>query len=367
MSQLLLRLESRLGSTTDSTERAELQVQRACYLARTGHFEQASEIISTVRRSHGDGSYPRISCWIMLAEGLGHFFKRLVPSANERISRAQLISVAIKDPELAALTSAWKAQVHYDTSEYAAMSKSLQTAVSFVKPDDHAAWARLALVISNCLFVCGDRVRAQKWFMKSRSHAVEAGDQATIEALMYNRAACAITWLRAETCFERQDRDLILLVKNEIVSAKNFQTLLRDETLTWIVDLWEARVLMLNEEYENALTKLRSVRASGQSDSHNYRDQLVDLEVVYCLQRLGRFDDAMLAFEQVGTLSTEGLDVDDCLVANWLFQQLALLEPRFGEPSQYEEGLNRFRVQYRESTTQLMDATNEVLIALPLA
>jgi len=361
MSQLLLRLDMQLAESADPVLRAEIQVQRACYLARIGRFEEAAEVISTVRAAYGDGTQAKISCWLMLAEGLSEYFKRLSPRAKDRIARAQLISVAIKNPALAAITSAWKAQIDFENSDFDSMSVALRTALSFAEESDHNARSRIALVISDCLYLCGDREGAQSWFMKSRSHALEAGDQATIEALLYNRAACGMASLRAESCFGPQDRELISLIKREIASARNFQSMVGNDALLCIVALCEARILILNEEFEHALTKLRAVRGSGPFASYNYSEQLVDLDIVYCLRRLGRDREALKAFEMSPALSFDGFDVDDRLVAVWTMHELALADNRYGDASELLRALEQLRIEYRDSRDVIHKAIENAL------
>ena len=349
MSQLLLHLEAQLSASTDPVVRGEISVQRACYLARVGRFDEAEAAILAVRKAYGDGTQARISCWLMLAEGLLEFFRDLSPRAKDRIARAQLISVAIKDPSLAAITSAWKAHIDYESSEFSSMASALRTALQFASEDDHQARARAALVIANCMFLCGDREKAQTWFMKSRTHALAAGDQATIEALLYNRASFGVACLRAERCFAAQEPELIGLVKREIASAFNLQIMLGNQALKHIIIFCEVWILVLNQEYQQALERLRGLQGAAPLQRQYYSDQLINLETVYCLHKLDRHDEALRVFEAIRTTSYDSFDIDDQLVAAWTLHELAEADPRYGDPQELAARVSALRVAYRTS------------------
>jgi hypothetical protein len=349
MSQLLLRLDELLRVATDPVLRAELQVRRACYLARIGRFEEVESIIAGVRRAYGDGTHARISCWLMLAEGITENFKNMSPRAKDRIARAQLISVAIKEPTLAAVTSAWKAHIDFETSDFKSMAVALRTAFAFASQEDHDAHSRIAMVISDCMFLYGDRAGAQQWFMKSRSHAVHAGDQATIDALLYNRAAFGMACLRAERCFVPQDPKLVALVKLEIASAKNFQEMTRTSALTNFVHLCEARVFMLSDDYKAALEALRAVRSMGPFAEYNFSDELIDLDIVFCMNQLGMIDDAVRAFSALRDSTFSKYDIDDRLVAFWMLKEMSIKDDRFGSHEVIKNEFSTIQEIYRSS------------------
>jgi tetratricopeptide (TPR) repeat protein len=362
MSQLLLRLNEALKSASNPVDRAEILARKACYLARIGQFEEVRRLVSEVRAIYGDGTQPKILCWVMLAEGITENYQNMSPRAKDRILRAQLISIAMKDRTLAAVTSAWRAHIEFETSDFSAMSVALRTAISHADPENHEAQSRVAMIVADCFYLCGDRKRAQDWFMKSRSHALEAGDQATLDALLYNRAAFGMAWLRAEQCFEQQDRELISLVKLEIASAKNFQTITQTAALTHFIHLCEARILMLSEGYEGALRVLEAVRGFGPFAGYNFSAELIDLDIVFCLQKMGETAQALHRYAAIRDIRLENYDVDDRLVATWLIHELAQTDELFGDVEALLPRLNQCRSEYRDSRAMIAMAVNEALI-----
>jgi tetratricopeptide (TPR) repeat protein len=360
MSPLLSRLNDRLANTSNPDERAEIQVRRACYLARIGAFSDARSLVLELRREFNDGHNALISAWIMLAEGLIEIFENMSPRAKDRIARAQLISIAIKSRTLGAIASSWKAHIDFETSDFGGMINSLKLAIEYADSDNHDAHARLGMIIAGAMYLCGDRESAQSWFMKSRSHALDAGDQASIDALIYNRAAFSMSWLRSERCFGPQDASVIALVKLEIASSRNFQGLARIGALNHFVDLCEARILILSNDYEGALSILRKVRGAGPFADYNFSVDIVDLEISYCLQMMGRVDEALEIFTPTAGLDFSMFDVDDRLVVAWMRMQLSLSDSRFGDAEKMEADFELIGKEYKTMRDELSVAIKSI-------
>ncbi len=322
MSQLLMRLDARIREARDEVVLGELKVRKACYLARTGFAEDARRLIEDLRVDFGAGQNARISAWIMLAEGLVDYFECPGAVAKDRIARSELIAVATRDPELAALACAWKAQVEFEFSEFNAMARSLRKAFDFARPENNEANSRIAINISNCFFLCGDRAAGQKWFMISRDHALREGDQATIDALLYNKAAFSTASLRAKRCFEVLDRGQVELVRLEVASALNFQKLAGIIAVNHLVLLSEARILLLLEDFEGALKALRSIYKQGPFAAHNFDKSIIDLEISYCLFKMGQKSDGQAVLSASLPLDPERVDLDERLTYFWLRREL---------------------------------------------
>lgn len=356
MSQLIDRLEKARQETNDPVIKAELLARCGCYLARIGCFDETKQIVAELRRDFGGGISARISTWIMLLEGVLHIFENISPAALDRINRAQFLALAIKDRVLSAVTSAWKAHIEFETSDFTSMVRSLGLAIENATDDNHDAHARLSMVLADSFFLCGDRLRAQQWFMRSRSHALDAGDQATIEALLYNRAAFGMAWLRAQSCLAATDRDELALTRLEIASARNFQDMTRITALSHLIRLCEARLLLLEGSYGKAIDELRTVRDLGPFAKYNFDRHLVDLELVYCLFRTTKYDDALALFDPIRENVFENLDVDERLVAAWLRKELSYADDRFGNAHQTHQQFVKLRQEFELSRKSLHEA-----------
>jgi tetratricopeptide (TPR) repeat protein len=332
MSQLLARLEAQQSATNDPLLLAEIKARRSCYLSRIGRFEESRFLIAELRKYFGAGQSGRISVWIMLAEGIADIFQNLGSLARDRISRAQLIALALRDRELGAITSAWKAQVEFEVSDFDVMFRSLQTAHDLSQSENTDAEIRISMVVSNGFFLCGDRANGQVWFMRSRDYALAAGDQATIDALLYNRAALGVADLRVQRCFSEVDPSLLSLVHMEVSSARNFQIITNDLSLNNLTELSKARILLMKGDFQESYAALGKIRSAGPFPKYNFSDAMIDLEVALCAVGLGRYDEAMTLCKRAQEFDFSGFDVDDQLVASWIKLELAKRDERCGSP-----------------------------------
>ena len=325
MSSLLQRLERNSKSARNSSERAALNAERASYLARVGRFAEAKSLIGEIRSEFGDGHDGLVMIRLMLAEGLLQLFESLNPSAIDRVRRAQFISHLMQERRLLALTSAWKAHIEFETSRYDAMFESLETAMTSAEESEHDSNCRIAMVMCDLNVFCGLAESGQSWFMKSRESALKDGDRASIEALLYNKAAFQLARLRAESCFIQVPVEVLKRARMEVASAKNFQDLAQVEALTSFISLCEARMYVLEGDFQTAITRLDLLRTSGPFASYNFSQDLIDLEIAYCLSKLGQLDKAELILRTLDSISLASYDIDEQLVARWMIHQITLL------------------------------------------
>ncbi len=318
MSQLLLKIEADLRSTVTPADRGKLLARKSAYLARIGKFEDSKSIVCELRRDFGDSRSGNVTIWIMLTEGLIHYYENLGLEAHDRIARAQLLSKAIGDGELAATTSAWRAHIEFERSDFRAMAASIESAFKFMTSENYAAQTRVSMVLSDCHFLCGDRAGGQKWFLRSRDTALKEGDQASIEALLYNKAAFALAWLRAQCCFGPIAHDQLSLLRLELASARNLQDMAGINALAHVVHLCEARLLLLEEKYEEGILKLQAVRNAAPYGEYNFNQSLIDLEIEYCRHRLN--PDGTRSSRPIWNF--DALDIDEQMLAAWMISEI---------------------------------------------
>jgi hypothetical protein len=349
MSPLLSRLNTELRAATDLEQRAELGARIAGYLARAGEFAEAKVRIDALRQEFGHGESGRVTVWLMLAEGLLHLYQDLSPAALDRVNRAQALARAMRYSTMTALATAWKAHIEFETSKFDLMIRSLQLALSEVGTTEHDAQTRIAMVLSNSYMICGEVAAANRWFHEGRAHAVKNGDQASIEALLYNRAAFGLAWLRVAHCDEARSREELRVARMEIQSARNLQDLIGIQALSNHILLWEARLCVLEERFLEAIERLTTVRTKSPFARYNFSQSFIDLELAFCYARTNDSAAALDALRRVDRTSLDQLDADEQIVARWLMLELA----EFGEGFAQELG---HLVELRhEFTTLKMD------------
>jgi tetratricopeptide (TPR) repeat protein len=354
MSQLLLRLERELQLASHPDHRAEILARMAAYLGRVGRFDEARGHIDSLRKIYGDGRSGRVTVWVMLAEGLAHLFEDLSPQAMDRITRALMLGVAMKYSPIVGLAAAWKAHMEFQSGDYDSMVRSLNLSAQHAEDADLDATTRRSIVLCNAYMICGERSVAQSWFLLAKDCAVKNGDQASLEALIYNRAAFLTTWLRAENCINPVSKDELKHVRMEIASARNFQDLTGVAALTVHIHLWDARLHLLEGDYIGAIERLSAIRKELPPSEYSFSQAYIDLEICFALAKSGQLPEALAIHSILPQLDMSRLDIDEQLVAVWIRRQLTDFGEQFGRTESFELELDQLRAAYIASKSGLL-------------
>ena len=346
MSQLLLRIDERLLVETDPIQRAELVARQAGYMARVGRFADARAKIAELRKVFSDGRSGRVTAFIMLAEGLVLHYEKLGTSAADRIARAQLLGQAMSDREVIAIASAWRAHLEFEDSKFELAARSIRLALQNAEAEDHAARARCAIVLFNAFALCGKRKDSQYWFLTGRDHALKLGDQASLDALLHSKAVFGVAWLRSQTCKGNVDEALMMMARAEISSARNLQNLTRVEAHANYINLCDARLQIMEGNFQSAKELLILIRNDGPYPSGHFSQGLIDLEIAYCDGKLNRIEAAFEVFNSMLPGSLSSLDVDDRLVAAWMTFELAKVDVRVALLDDAKKQLDRVTGEY---------------------
>jgi tetratricopeptide (TPR) repeat protein len=331
MSRLLADIQKRLAVETDPQRRAELIARLAAYAARVGSFDEARSLIAEVRKVFNDGRSARVTALVMIGEAMIAHYEELGVQALDRLKRAQLLADMTRDRDLAAVAAAWRAHVEFQESSLEAAARSLKHSFDSAGPDNQAAHARCAIVLFMAFAFLGDRTEAQRWFNVGREAALAEGDQASIDALVHNKAAFDVAFLWALKGQGSPDPGWLQHARTQVESAKNLQQLVRVVSFDALIDLCDARLLILEEKFEAAVEAFERIRPKGPLPTQHYSPSLADTEVAYCLTKLGKIEEALKVFERCRNTSHTMLDVDDRLVAAWMTFEMARTDPRFLE------------------------------------
>ncbi len=323
MSELLSRLRRELDALTDPVLRAEMIARIAGVLARSGKFAEARQAINAIKEQFGRGESGRVTVWKMVAEGLVFHYEDLSPAALERITGALALGRAMRYPSAIALASAWKAHIEFERSEFVKMAESLAISLQNVGPEEHDTQTRISMVLANAFMICGDRSLMQFWFVRGRDHAVRDGDRASVEALQYNKAAFATAWARVSNCVAPVSAEDLLLLRGEVNSARNLQELAEIDALYGHIQLIDARLLILEKEYELAIEALKRVRVTEPFAQHNFHQSYIDLELQFCVFKRGGSDLSMAKDYLELLRQFASLDIDERIVATWMLAQIA--------------------------------------------
>lgn len=361
MSQLLTRLEVELASMTDPVRKAEWTARIAANLARLGLFDHAQSRIVELRQVYGDGRSGPVTAWIMLAEGLVHLYRDLSPAALDRIARANLLGIAMGYTSFVSVAAAWKAHVEFEMSKFPDMVASLQTAIKNAAAENHDAQTRIAMVLSNSFMHCGDFVNAQHWFMQGRDHAIKNGDQASVEALLYNRAAFGLAWVRLRNCDVPALPEELHRVRAEIKSSRNLQDLTQITALTNHIHLADARLLILEGKYEDAISGLLAVRNRKPFANHNFTQSFIDLEICFCRFGRGQIEEAVALYSSLEQSTFSTLDLDEQIVAEWMRYQMSQTDSRFGSSALHLRRFEELKAEHQSFSSDLQTSLHRLL------
>jgi len=355
MIPLLTRIENELALCTDPLKAAELQAEKAAYLARIGEFEGAKNILAAIRQNYGHERGVRISIWIMLIEGLVSYFDNLSSSARDRIYRANIISTAAAIGDLGCLTGAWLAHLDFERSAYEEMVATIVKVLRDATEDDYSIWSRVGMVLGDAFLYIGERAHAQTWYANSHKNALRIGDRAAVGALMYNRAAFGLSRLRVDhyALGSTLDQEALKFIELELASAWNFQQGTSVTALTHLVDLSHARAAMMRGYFVDALAKLSSLQEDLAILEDRPNRSFVVADLIWCNMKLGRIDIALELLRKLNIDDVRALDIDDQFVAFSIIVNSMQYLPDLVDCAVYCEGLNLSRQLYESETARL--------------
>jgi hypothetical protein len=362
LSELLRRIELALASSGDPHHRGELLARKAIYLARVGEFAASKQLALDLRRDFSVEMHPRIVILVILLEGIIDHYENLGQRGQDRITGAQLLSLASGDPNLISQTSAWRAHIEFEKSNFGEMVAAINRVHGEEVKSDQEARARVARVLADCFSLIGDRSQSKKWFEIARKHALDIGDQAMVDALIYNGVAFGLARLRSESCFGVLDKARLPVIATELASARNYQKLIGIKSLTHLVDVCSARFAMLSGDFSRAIELLTAYPVSGPVAKNNFSSDLQILELAYCNLRTGNSVLAEELSEKISDHEYGGLDVDDRLAAAWMELELALKIGSVGVVQSAIRRLDHVKDEYQKAVQSLSNAVEEFRI-----
>jgi hypothetical protein len=326
-SRLLARLDAAIAKTRDPVASACLRAERAGGLARLGRVDEARRTIEGLHARFTLRPQPAVSAWLALAEGLCDHFGDLAPSARDRMRRAYALSGAAHLAPLHALAAAWLAHMEYGHHESAQMAAHLAEALRLAAPDHHAARARACLVAALGYHWAGRLDRAQPWFDRARQHALADGDDATLSALMYDRATGLVAAIRMATAFGdppaaapgEEQREALLCVQ----SCAAYEAAIGGASLAYLVPLLHAQLLTAAGDAAPALDLFERWLAPATAGGMRRMKRLLLADIAWCHWLLGQADKARAGLAAALAEQDPACDIDDRAFADARLAQLA--------------------------------------------
>jgi hypothetical protein len=253
-SRLLRRLDAAIAAATSPIDAACLRAERAGVLARQGQFDRARHEIVDLHRRFDERPQATVSAWLALAEALLDFYGDLdLAATRDRMRRAHALANAARLASLRAQAAAWLAHMAFMQFDPQRLVLHLAEALRDAAADDHAARARACLVAAYSYHYGAGVAKAQPWYARAREHATADGDDATLSALMHNRA-WYLGWQAREAVLFGDDPGASgaqALLAAE--STGHFDAGIGSAGLEWLLPLLRAHMLTLLQRYAEAL------------------------------------------------------------------------------------------------------------------
>lgn len=289
---IVTRLIAARDAATDEGTWGELTAQLASYYARIGEFDLAELERSRLREMFSHGRWARVSIRLMSLDALLLYYRALSPDARDRMLRSNLIAGALKQRDLRALTASWLAHIDFNLGRYTEMAKWLADCFDDLDADDGTADLRVSLVLGDSFQFADRETEARKWYDHARPLASKLGDQASIGALTYNRAALHVSAARVKAIGQKIGSEATLMLDGEVRSAINYQVVARLRSLDHLLHCASISVLMLREMPSDALPAIDALIASGEVGRQSSAFQILLADRALCLAQIGRSRDA---------------------------------------------------------------------------
>ena len=283
-SRLLATLNEQAEKTTDPIVWARTVCRASAHYARHGMSSQALKAIGVVRDHYGINLDPEVASWLMLAEGVLHYFEANTKDAYDRIRRAYGLAIALQTESAIPVCAAWMALVEFHDGEYTKMSSHIEEALTTAKADDHPAHARAALVLADAYHLAGSYSLARPWYERARLRSADDGDNATLSAMLYNVAAIRAANVRLDDTFGIESPTETHRAGMEIASSRHYDHAIDSHGLGFLSLLLRGLIKTLNKDFDDAL------KLFGEVEKSKLQPQMISpmyADMAWCLANTG--------------------------------------------------------------------------------
>lgn len=308
-SRLLKRLDAEIVAAPTPVRQACLKAQRALLLARHGQMAGAREQLTALHQLAFQHPHPEIGAWLHFAEGLMSYYTDFSSAAQEKILRAQAIARSAGLDALAALSSAWLAQLAYVRHELAPMLAHARDCAQLAAADHHAARYRLCTVLGLAHHFAEQTEQAQAWYGKARAHAAADGDDASLSALMYNMAEMRTAQVRRRSLSKPAADGAGLLLGAD--SIKHYDAAVGGSVMPGLTPILRAQILTVEGDYAAARALFEAHLPQAMSAGLARLGSSLLAELAWCRVNTGQAEHALQQAREAEIELDPRCDVDD--------------------------------------------------------
>lgn len=356
-SRLLATLNAQASSTRDPVLWARAVCRAASHFARHGMTREALKSIGVVRAQFGNELHHEVASWLMLAEGVLHFFQVQTRESYDRIRRAYGLAVALQTESALPSCAAWMAHFEFNECMYDKMTIHLGEALRLAKPDDHQARARASLVMADAFHLAGRFDLARPWYEETRQRAAAEGDEATLSAMLYNVAAFRAANVRLADTFGLEMTKEAHRAKMEAASSVNYDFAIETQGLEFLTKMLRGLIYTIQKEYHLAFEMLISI------DTSKIPKRMLGsiyADLAWCSTNLGDLENGW----QLATTATISLsdisESDDRAYVTSRIAETALLCNRTEEASEFRRAAILSLEMHRSFQDKLLDQLHSI-------
>lgn len=351
-SRLLATLNLQASKTRDPVVWARAVCRAASHFARHGRSKDALTSIGLVRAQFGKELHPEVASWLMLAEGVLHFFQWQTYEAYDRIRRAYGLAIALKTTSAIPSCAAWMAHIEFNEGVYDKMCLHLKESLESAATDDHQARARASLVMADAFHLAGEYQLARPWYARVRQHAAAEGDEATLSAMLYNVAAFRAANVRlADTFGLDAPGSEAHRTSMEASSSANYDFAIGTSGLSFLTPILRGLVLTIGKKYLDAINVLATID-DRELPKKTIAPILVDR--AWCNLNIGNFDTAWaLAIRALDSLESTS-DHDDMAYVESRYSQIAEKIGQLAEAESHRDRALSFLALHQEFQRDLL-------------
>lgn len=307
-SRLLSTLNAQASGTTDPVVWARAVCRAASHFGRHGRSKDALISIGVVRAQFGNELHHEVASWLMLAEGVLHFFQLQPREAYDRIRRAYGLAVALKTESALPSCAAWMAHIEFNDCMYEKMAVHLEEALTLATVDDHQALARASLVLADAYHLAGNFALARPWYEKTRLQAAAEGDEATVSAMLYNVAAFRASNVRLDDTFGVEMTKEAHRASMETSSSFNYDSAIGTSGLDFLTQMLRGLMFTIDRRFVDAFAIFEAI------DDRKVPERMlapVFADRAWCAINLGRPDEAWALATIAAERLTSLVEADD--------------------------------------------------------
>ena len=331
-SRLLKTLNAQASETTDPVIWASAVCRAASHFARHGMTLEALNSIGVVRGQFATQLNHEVASWLMLAEGILHFFQSRPREAYDKIRHAYGLAVAMENASALPTCAAWMAHIEFNDCRYERMAMYVEESLLSAAKDDHQARARASLVLGNAFMLAGDFSYARPWYEKARLCAAVEGDETTLSAMLYNVAAFRASNVRLEDSFGMEAKKEAHRAGMETSSSYVYDHMIATRVFDFSTKMLRGLLFTIDKKYPEALEIFKTVEFSTLPLRMH---SLVHVDIAWCASNLELSDQCTLHLKMAADGLAHISEDDDAAYVESRLSQIAFKSGKDEEGQDY--------------------------------